>query len=91
MSNLNDAAIPEIAATDEADVWGVIVGDVSGHGVAAAAEAMQFDAILRTFEGDGGPPPASAIRRAQNVGCSRDGALDCGLDGEWALDHCPPP
>src|SRR5581483_11071180 len=55
MSNLNDAAVPETAATEDADVWGVIVGDVSGHGVAAAAEAMQFDAILRTFEGNAGP------------------------------------
>ena len=71
MSNLNDAAIPETAATDDADVWGVIVGDVSGHGVAAAAEAMQFDAILRTFEGNGGPPPASAISYANRYFFSR--------------------
>jgi sigma-B regulation protein RsbU (phosphoserine phosphatase) len=61
MSNLSEVAAPEILATADADVWGVIVGDVSGHGVAAAAEAMQFDAILRTFEGGGGEPPANVI------------------------------
>lgn len=43
------------------DMWGVIVGDVSGHGAAAAMEAVQFDAILRTYRSDGGPPPAAVI------------------------------
>ncbi len=42
------------------DTWGVLVGDVSGHGAAAAMEAVQFDAILRTYTGDGAPPPAGA-------------------------------
>ena len=40
------------------DAWGVILADVSGHGAAAAMEAVQFDAILRTYRGDeppGGP------------------------------------
>lgn len=71
MSNLSDVAIPETAATDDADVWGVIVGDVSGHGIAAAAEAMQFDAILRTFQGDGRPSPAGAISYANRYFFSR--------------------
>ena len=71
MSNLTEVVADGITATDDADVWGVIVGDVSGHGVAAAAEAMQFDAILRTFEGNGGPPPASAISYANRYFFSR--------------------
>jgi sigma-B regulation protein RsbU (phosphoserine phosphatase) len=71
MSNLTEADIPGIAATADADIWGVIVGDVSGHGVAAAAEAMQFDAILRTFQGDGKPAPASAISYANRYFFSR--------------------
>lgn len=36
----------------KADVWGVMVADVSGHGPAAAMEAAMFDAILRTFQGE---------------------------------------
>jgi sigma-B regulation protein RsbU (phosphoserine phosphatase) len=44
-----------------ADMWGVIVGDVSGHGAAAAMETVQFDAILRTYQGDGSPGPAPVI------------------------------
>lgn len=70
MSNLSDS-VPELVAADEADAWGVIVGDVSGHGAAAAAEAMQFDAILRTFEGDDKEPPASAISYANRYFFSR--------------------
>jgi len=45
-----------------ADVWGVIVGDVSGHGAAAAMESVQFDAILRTYDGKEPPGgPAGAL------------------------------
>ena len=45
-----------------ADVWGVVIGDVSGHGAAAAMEAVQFDAILRTYEGNEPPlGPAGAL------------------------------
>ena len=70
MSNLTDA-VADIAASDDADVWGVIVGDVSGHGAAAAAEAIQFDAILRTFQGDDRPSPAGAISYANRYFFSR--------------------
>lgn len=53
------------------DIWGVIVADVSGHGAAAAMEAVQFDAILRTYKADGGPPPAAAITYANRYFFSR--------------------
>lgn len=45
----------------DADVWGVLLADVSGHGAAAAMEAVQFDAILRTYQpsqDDSGPGAA---------------------------------
>jgi len=71
MSNLTEAVAADIPATADADVWGVIVGDVSGHGVAAAAEAIQFDAILRTFQGDERPSPAGAISYANRYFFSR--------------------
>lgn len=71
MSNLTEVAAPEIPATETADVWGVIVGDVSGHGVAAAAETMQFDAILRTYQGGDGEPPANVISYANRHFFSR--------------------
>ena len=60
LSNLTEFAPPDFQPTGD-DVWGVIIGDVSGHGAAAAMEAVQFDAILRTYRGDGGPPPAAAM------------------------------
>ena len=60
MTNLTGAAAPDFQPTGD-DVWGVIVGDVSGHGAAAAMEAVQLDAILRTYKGDDGPVPAAAI------------------------------
>src|SRR5262249_35866909 len=46
---------PEEFPRNGADMWGVIVGDVSGHGAAAAMETVQFDAILRTYKADGPP------------------------------------
>ena len=70
LSNLTDRA-PEDFARGGADAWGVIVGDVSGHGAAAAMEAVQFDAILRTYRGDGGAPPAAAISYANKYFFSR--------------------
>ncbi|TLY49784.1 MAG: hypothetical protein E6K53_12620 [Gammaproteobacteria bacterium] len=60
LSNLTPFA-PADFAPDGNDVWGLLVGDVSGHGVAAAAEAVQFDAILRTYRGGDGEPPAAAV------------------------------
>jgi sigma-B regulation protein RsbU (phosphoserine phosphatase) len=55
-----------------ADCWGMMVGDVSGHGAAAAMEAVQFDAILRTYRGDEPPGgPAGALTYANRHFFSR--------------------
>ncbi|HZP65864.1 MAG TPA: PP2C family protein-serine/threonine phosphatase [Rudaea sp.] len=71
MSRLTDFAPPEFPRNG-ADLWGVIVADVSGHGAAAAMEAVQFDAIMRTYRGDdGAPPPAGAISYANRYFFSR--------------------
>jgi sigma-B regulation protein RsbU (phosphoserine phosphatase) len=61
LSKLTEFAPPEFPRNGP-DLWGVIVGDVSGHGAAAAMEAVQFDAILRTYQ-DNEPPggPARVI------------------------------
>lgn len=56
LSNLTQRA-PDDFPRDGADVWGMMIGDVSGHGAAAAMEAVQFDAILRTYRGGGEPQP----------------------------------
>jgi sigma-B regulation protein RsbU (phosphoserine phosphatase) len=54
------------------EVWGVMLGDVSGHGPAAAMEAVQFDAILRTYRGDEPPGgPAGALTYANRYYFSR--------------------
>jgi sigma-B regulation protein RsbU (phosphoserine phosphatase) len=53
------------------DVWGVMVGDVSGHGAAAAMEAVQFDAILRTYKPDQDDGPAGALSYANRHFLSR--------------------
>lgn len=54
------------------DAWGVMVADVSGHGPAAAMEAVQFDAILRTYRGDEPPQgPAGALTYANRHFFSR--------------------
>ncbi len=54
------------------DAWGMTVGDVSGHGAAAAMEAVQFDAILRTYKGDEQPRgPAGAVTYANRYFFSR--------------------
>ncbi|MGH8123866.1 MAG: PP2C family protein-serine/threonine phosphatase [Rudaea sp.] len=60
MNKLTEFAPADFVA-DGRDIWGIIIGDVSGHGVAAAAEVVQFDAILRTYQGDDGVPPAAAM------------------------------
>jgi len=60
LTNITKFAPAEFSR-DGADMWGVIVGDVSGHGAAAAMETVQFDAILRTYQGDGAPGPAPVI------------------------------
>ncbi len=54
------------------DVWALMLADVSGHGAAAAMEAVQFDAILRTYRGDEPPGgPAGAITYANRHFFSR--------------------
>ena len=58
--------------THQRDAWGVMVADVSGHGPAAAMEAVQFDAILRTYRGDEPPQgPAGALTYANRHFFSR--------------------
>lgn len=55
-----------------ADAWGCVIADVSGHGAAAAMEAVQFDAILRTYDGGEAPGgPAGAINYANRHFFSR--------------------
>ena len=70
LTNLTAFAPPDFQPTGD-DIWGVIVGDVSGHGAAAAMEAVQFDAIMRTYKGGDGPPPAAAISYANRYFFSR--------------------
>lgn len=53
------------------DVWAVTLADVSGHGAAAAMEAVQFDAILRTYQGDEAAGPAGALTYANRYFFSR--------------------
>lgn len=56
------------------DVWAVMLADVSGHGAAAAMEAVQFDAILRTYVGsadDDASGPAGALTYANRYFFSR--------------------
>ena len=43
---------PDDFVDEGADIWALMLADVSGHGAAAAMEAAQFDAILRTYQGD---------------------------------------
>jgi sigma-B regulation protein RsbU (phosphoserine phosphatase) len=54
------------------DIWAVMLADVSGHGAAAAMEAVQFDAILRTYDGKEEPGgPAGALTYANRHFFSR--------------------
>jgi sigma-B regulation protein RsbU (phosphoserine phosphatase) len=49
-----------------------MICDVSGHGAAAAMEAVQFDAILRTYQGNEPPlGPAGALTYANRYFFSR--------------------
>jgi len=69
---LNDAVPASFIAERGHDAWGAIVADVSGHGPAAAMEAVQFDAILRTYQGDEPPEgPAGALTYANRYFFSR--------------------
>lgn len=70
MSNLTPYAPADFHPTGN-DFWGVIVADVSGHGAAAAMEAVQFDAIMRTYRGEGPAPPAGALTYANRYFFSR--------------------
>ena len=56
---------------DGADLWALMLADVSGHGAAAAMEAVQFDAILRTYQGDEASGPAGALTYANRHFFSR--------------------
>jgi phosphoserine phosphatase RsbU/P len=54
------------------DAWGAVVADVTGHGAAAAMEAVQLDAILRTYRNDEPPGgPAGALTYANRFFFSR--------------------
>jgi phosphoserine phosphatase RsbU/P len=54
-----------------ADAFGLMLADVSGHGAGAAMEAVQFDAILRTYKGTEGEGPAGALTYANRYFFSR--------------------
>jgi sigma-B regulation protein RsbU (phosphoserine phosphatase) len=56
---------------DGTDIWALMLADVSGHGAAAAMEAVQFDAILRTYQGDEESGPAGALTYANRYFFSR--------------------
>ncbi len=56
---------------DWPDTFGLLIADVSGHGAGAAMEAVQFDAILRTYRGDEGEGPAGALTYANRYYFSR--------------------
>lgn len=53
------------------DRTGCLIADVSGHGAGAAMEAVQFDAILRTYQGDDASGPAGALTYANRYFFSR--------------------
>ena len=68
---LSQFAEPEYRR-EAGDIWAVLIADVSGHGAAAAMEAVQLDAILRTYEGDEEPRgPAGALTYANRYFFSR--------------------
>jgi sigma-B regulation protein RsbU (phosphoserine phosphatase) len=62
--------IPDYPA-EQPDVFGLMLADVSGHGAGAAMEAVQFDAILRTYRGGEGEGPAGALTYANRHFFSR--------------------
>ncbi|MEO5560648.1 MAG: SpoIIE family protein phosphatase, partial [Dokdonella sp.] len=53
------------------DIWALMLADVSGHGAAAAMEAVQFDAILRTYKDDEESGPAGVLTYANRHFFSR--------------------
>ncbi|MEO8670157.1 MAG: SpoIIE family protein phosphatase [Tahibacter sp.] len=68
---LSHLASPPLAP-DSTDMWSLILADVSGHGAAAAMEGVQFDAILRTYDGSEAPGgPAGALNYANRHFFSR--------------------
>ncbi|MEP7041811.1 MAG: PP2C family protein-serine/threonine phosphatase [Dokdonella sp.] len=67
---LTQHAPPEFPR-DRYDTWAITLADVSGHGAAAAMEAVQFDAILRTYQGDEESGPAGALTYANRYFFSR--------------------
>lgn len=62
---------PEDFRHDGSDIWALMLADVSGHGAAAAMEAVQFDAILRTYQGGEESGPAGALTYANRYFFSR--------------------
>ena len=46
---------------EQADVWGLIIADASGHGAAAAVEIAMFDAVLRTYHASPENGPANVF------------------------------
>jgi sigma-B regulation protein RsbU (phosphoserine phosphatase) len=65
------ARAPADFPRDPLDLWALTLADVSGHGAAAAMEAVQFDAILRTYQGDEQSGPAGALTYANRYFFSR--------------------
>ena len=57
LSHLIDPAYPP----GQADIWGLIVADASGHGAAAAVEIAMFDAVLRTYHASTDYGPANVF------------------------------
>jgi sigma-B regulation protein RsbU (phosphoserine phosphatase) len=62
--------MPEYPA-EQPDAFGLMLADVSGHGASAAMEAVQFDAILRTYHGGEDDGPAGALTYANRHFFSR--------------------
>lgn len=58
--NLSRIIDPDYPDT-QADVWGLIVADASGHGAAAAVEIAMFDAVLRTYHASPENGPANVF------------------------------
>jgi sigma-B regulation protein RsbU (phosphoserine phosphatase) len=71
LTSLTQLAPEDFPKDIGADIWALMLADVSGHGAAAAMEAVQFDAILRTYHGDGESGPAGALTYANRYFFSR--------------------